>query len=156
MVSNAIQYHPLYPDRKLTFSSRAPRNPARANFHPTPSKFLPITMGNCCSSSKEPEAFSGPGRVVGAPSSPSAPRAPLPTKNWKNTPGRTLGESSETPGGADEARSNAAIAAQVRSIPSRPGPGLLKRVRSEVGTSGIVNTRIYRSAPKKPHRIRAN
>lgn len=82
-------------------------------------------MGNICSrSSNEPEAFSGPGRVVGASPSQPAPRAPLPTKNWKNTPGRTLGESGETQGGADEARSNAAIAAQVTPLPMEPPSGL--------------------------------
>lgn len=78
-------------------------------------------MGNICSrSSNEPEAFAGPGRVVGA--SPagqsSAPRASVPAKaNWQSSPGRTLGESSPQQGGGDEARSNAAIAAQVSWAP---------------------------------------
>ncbi|KAJ5370356.1 uncharacterized protein N7496_006448 [Penicillium cataractarum] len=76
-------------------------------------------MGNICSrSSNEPEAFAGPGRVVGAPpaGSSNAPRASVPAKaNWKNSPGRTLGESSPQQGGSDEARSNAAIAAQKRA-----------------------------------------
>ncbi|KAJ5243167.1 uncharacterized protein N7469_001494 [Penicillium citrinum] len=78
-------------------------------------------MGNICSrGSNDPEAFSSPGRVVGTnPSNQSAaPRASVPAKaNWKNTPGRTLGDSStgETQGNSDEARSNAAIAAQKRA-----------------------------------------
>ncbi|KAJ6131180.1 hypothetical protein N7523_001640 [Penicillium sp. IBT 18751x] len=102
-------------------------------------------MGNCCSSSKEPEAFSGPGRVVGAPSSPSAPRAPLPTKNWKNTPGRTLGEASDTPGGADEARSNAAIAAQKRAEEASSNKGKLgsklaaQKAKTQTQTLGEVS-----------------
>ncbi|KAJ5098964.1 hypothetical protein N7532_005965 [Penicillium argentinense] len=75
-------------------------------------------MGNICSrSSNEPDAFAGTGRVVGTnPSDRStAPRASVPAQaNWKNTPGRTLGDSSPggAQGGGDEARSNAAIAAQ--------------------------------------------
>ncbi|KAJ5086455.1 hypothetical protein NUU61_007762 [Penicillium alfredii] len=81
-------------------------------------------MGNLCSrSANEPDPFSRPGRVVGttpsAGANASAPRAPLPAKtNWKGTPGRTLGESAtgqSTEGGSDEARSNAAIAAQKRA-----------------------------------------
>ncbi|KAF7719337.1 Uncharacterized protein PECH_006379 [Penicillium ucsense] len=76
-------------------------------------------MGNICSrSSNKPEAFTGPGRVVGAPASNQspAPRASMPAKqNWQSSPGRTLGESSPQPGGSDEARSNAAIAAQKRA-----------------------------------------
>ncbi|KAJ5893925.1 hypothetical protein N7495_005616 [Penicillium taxi] len=79
-------------------------------------------MGNICSrSSNEPEAFASPGHVVGAPTqSKPAPRATIPaSKSWKSTPGRTLGETSlgGTQGGAgiDEARSNAAIAAQKRA-----------------------------------------
>lgn len=80
-------------------------------------------MGNICSrSANEPESFAGPGRVVGAQPSqqPSGqPRAPLPAKtNWKNTPGRTLGEPAQpgAQGPSDEARSNAAIAAQVKHL----------------------------------------
>ena len=77
-------------------------------------------MGNICSrSANKPESFAGPGRVVGtAPTPNSAPRASVPQNtNWKNTPGRTLGESpAGTQGGGDEARSNAAIAAQVNTI----------------------------------------
>ncbi|KAJ5160434.1 uncharacterized protein N7482_007438 [Penicillium canariense] len=73
-------------------------------------------MGNICSrSSNEDEAFAGPGRVVGAPPAgqSAAPRASVPASTtWKNTPGRTLGESSPHQGDGDEARSNAAIAAQ--------------------------------------------
>ncbi|KAJ5880773.1 uncharacterized protein N7473_011826 [Penicillium subrubescens] len=76
-------------------------------------------MGNICSrSSNEPEAFAGPGRVVGAPPAgqSTAPRASVPAKgNWQSSPGRTLGESSPQQGGGDEARSNAAIAAQKRA-----------------------------------------
>ncbi|KAJ5698497.1 hypothetical protein N7462_000502 [Penicillium macrosclerotiorum] len=76
-------------------------------------------MGNICSrSSNEPDAFSGPGRIVGAPSpdQSAAPRASVPANtNWKSTPGRTLGDSAGPPGGEDEARSNAAIAAQKRA-----------------------------------------
>ncbi|KAI2790181.1 hypothetical protein POX_d05687 [Penicillium oxalicum] len=77
-------------------------------------------MGNICSrSSNQPEAFTGPGRVVGAPPSApqsNAPRASVPAKaNWQSSPGRTLGESSPQQGGGDEARSNAAIAAQKRA-----------------------------------------
>lgn len=76
-------------------------------------------MGNLCSrSSNETDHFSQPGRVVGTntPRQHAAPRAPLPPKtNWKATPGRTLGESNtnSSAAGADEARANAAIAAQV-------------------------------------------
>jgi hypothetical protein len=76
-------------------------------------------MGNICSrSSNETDPFTQPGRVVGAGSSGqnAAPRAQLPTKtNWKATPGRTLGESNTdgSAAGTDEARANAAIAAQV-------------------------------------------
>jgi len=85
-----------------------------------------LTMGNICSrGSNDPEAFSSPGRVVGTnPSNQSAaPRASVPAKaNWKNTPGRTLGASStgETQGNSDEARSNAAIAAQVSIFELKP------------------------------------
>lgn len=74
-------------------------------------------MGNICSrSSNEADPFNQPGRVVGTNAErTAAPRAPLPAKtNWKATPGRTLGGS--TDGGTaatDEARANAAIAAQV-------------------------------------------
>lgn len=76
-------------------------------------------MGNICSrSANKPESFSGPGRVVGTAPAGQAPRASVPAKtNWKETPGRTLGESApDAQGGGDEARSNAAIAAQVNSI----------------------------------------
>ncbi|KAJ5587764.1 uncharacterized protein N7459_003529 [Penicillium hispanicum] len=78
-------------------------------------------MGNICSrSSNEPDAFARPGRVVGTTPSQSdaAPRASAPARaSWKNTPGRTLGERSPAAaqGGSDEARSNAAIAAQKRA-----------------------------------------
>lgn len=80
------------------------------------------TMGNICSrGSNDPEAFNSPGRVVGTnPSQSSAPRASVPAKanaNWNNTygsTGRTLGDSpTAAQGHSDEARSNAAIAAQV-------------------------------------------
>ncbi|KAJ5832427.1 hypothetical protein N7474_000738 [Penicillium riverlandense] len=76
-------------------------------------------MGNLCS--RESDNFAQPGRVVGTtPSNQNdpAPRAPLPSKtNWKSSPGRTLGASPSGPGGAgaDEARANAAIAAQKRA-----------------------------------------
>ena len=75
-------------------------------------------MGNICSrSSNEADPFSQPGRVVGTNSgSTDASRAPPPVKtNWKATPGRTLGESTthSSAAGTDEARANAAIAAQV-------------------------------------------
>ncbi|CAG8886299.1 unnamed protein product [Penicillium egyptiacum] len=81
-------------------------------------------MGNICSrSSNEPDPFNQPGRVVGTTSGrTAAPRAPLPGKtNWKSTPGRTLGESTAvgSTGGTDEARANAAIAAQVGQLVSR-------------------------------------
>ncbi|KAJ5113623.1 hypothetical protein N7456_002157 [Penicillium angulare] len=84
-------------------------------------------MGNLCSrASNDPDAFSGPGRVVGTTPSNPTPRASVPQNtNWKSTPGRTLGDNSPTqsqsqtqggPGaGTDEARSNAAIAAQKRA-----------------------------------------
>jgi hypothetical protein len=71
-------------------------------------------MGNICSRN-ESENFNEPGRIVGTNPSPNAaPRASVPAKtNWKATPGRTLGQSDSTGAGADEARANAAIAAQV-------------------------------------------
>ncbi|CDM30286.1 hypothetical protein DTO013E5_9267 [Penicillium roqueforti] len=77
-------------------------------------------MGNICSrSSNEADPFNQPGRVVGTnPGGTAAPRAPLPAKtNWKATPGRTLGESTtgSSTAGTDEARANAAIAAQKRA-----------------------------------------
>ncbi|KAJ6036222.1 hypothetical protein N7540_000501 [Penicillium herquei] len=78
-------------------------------------------MGNLCSrsSNNDPDAFAGPGHVVGtSPNSNPSPRASVPTKaNWKSTPGRTVGESAGggPQGGTDEARSNAAIAAQKRA-----------------------------------------
>ncbi|KAJ5827417.1 hypothetical protein N7447_004180 [Penicillium robsamsonii] len=87
-------------------------------------------MGNICSrSSNEADPFSQPGRVVGTNSGTSAaPRAPLPAKtNWKATPGRTLGESNtggSTPG-IDEARANAAIAAQKRAEGASANKGKL-------------------------------
>ncbi|OQD77522.1 hypothetical protein PENDEC_c002G06728 [Penicillium decumbens] len=104
-------------------------------------------MGNICSrSSNKPEGFSGPGRVVGAPAtSPSAPRAPVPAKNWKNTPGRTLGESSETQGSADDARSNAAIAAQKRAEEASGNKGKLgsklaaQKAKTQTQTLGEVS-----------------
>jgi hypothetical protein len=74
-------------------------------------------MGNICSRSRnETDNFNQPGRVVGTNPPNAAPRASVPAKtNWKTTPGRTLGEreSDSTNAGADEARANAAIAAQV-------------------------------------------
>ena len=75
-------------------------------------------MGNICSrSSNDSDAFAGPGRVVGTSNqSKPAPRASIPAnKDWKSTPGRTLGQTPAggVQGGEDEARSNAAIAAQV-------------------------------------------
>ncbi|KAJ5630778.1 uncharacterized protein N7484_010878 [Penicillium longicatenatum] len=78
-------------------------------------------MGNICSrsSNNDQEAFTGPGRVVGTSNqSNSAPRASVPSStNWKSSPGRTLGETSTggAQGASDEARSNAAIAAQKRA-----------------------------------------
>ncbi|KAJ5281305.1 hypothetical protein N7478_006677 [Penicillium angulare] len=84
-------------------------------------------MGNLCSrASNDPDTFSGPGRVVGTTPSNPTPRASVPqNSNWKSTPGRTLGENSPTKSqpqtqgragpGTDEARSNAAIAAQKRA-----------------------------------------
>ncbi|CAI7675651.1 hypothetical protein N7533_010946 [Penicillium manginii] len=82
-------------------------------------------MGNICSrASNDPEAFSSPGRVVGTnPSNQSAaPRASVPAKaNWKNSPGRTLGDSAGAQGDSDEARSNAAIAAQKRADTASSG-----------------------------------
>ncbi|KAJ5766992.1 uncharacterized protein N7511_004608 [Penicillium nucicola] len=93
-------------------------------------------MGNICSrsSNKGNDPFTQPGRAVGTnPSEQNAsPRAPLPAKtNWKATPGRTLGESnantntggSEAP--TDEARANAAIAAQKRADSTSTGKGKL-------------------------------
>lgn len=71
------------------------------------------TMGNICSRN-DSDNFSQPGRVVGTNPPNAAPRASVPAKtNWKATPGRTLGQSDGTNAGADEARANAAIAAQV-------------------------------------------
>lgn len=83
-------------------------------------------MGNICSrsSNTDTDNFAGPGHVVGAGSNSAnpAPRASVPTKtNWKSSPGRTLGENpgsgAQGGAGADEAQSNAAIAAQVRISP---------------------------------------
>jgi hypothetical protein len=84
-------------------------------------------MGNICSRSRnETDNFNQPGRIVGSNPRQHAesPRAPVPTKtNWKGTPGRTLSGSdgrnieqnaSGAHENADEARANAAIAAQVR------------------------------------------
>lgn len=76
-------------------------------------------MGNICSrNANETDNFNQPGRVVGTnPSQNAAPRASVPAKaNWKATPGRTLGESDSAGAGPDEARANAAIAAQVRML----------------------------------------
>jgi hypothetical protein len=83
-------------------------------------------MGNLCSTSKnEAEPFSRPGRVLGSPANPppnTAPRAPLPAKSKApfKSPGRTLGEPApEVPDAARaDARTNAAIAAQVSDGPS--------------------------------------
>ncbi|KAJ5185666.1 hypothetical protein N7491_006464 [Penicillium cf. griseofulvum] len=87
-------------------------------------------MGNICSrGSNETEPFSQPGRVVGTTSGKgAAPRAPLPAKtNWKATPGRTLGESNTngSTAGTDEARANAAIAAQKRAESASANKGKL-------------------------------
>ncbi|KAJ6091967.1 hypothetical protein N7467_003936 [Penicillium canescens] len=91
-------------------------------------------MGNICSrgSNKDNDPFTQPGRTVGTnPSDQNpSPRAPLPAKtNWKATPGRTLGESNTNTGGSeapsDEARANAAIAAQKRADSSTTGKGKL-------------------------------
>jgi hypothetical protein len=81
-------------------------------------------MGNICSSDKNAaEPFSQPGRVLGSANRPpnAAPRAPLPAKSKAQapfkSPGRTLGETASAPEGTDaeraDARTNAAIAAQV-------------------------------------------
>ncbi|KAJ5777450.1 hypothetical protein N7520_000696 [Penicillium odoratum] len=77
-------------------------------------------MGNICSrsSDNDPDAFTGPGRPVGTASQNPTPRASVPPNaNWKSSPGRTLGETSPAgaQGAGDEARSNAAIAAQKRA-----------------------------------------
>ncbi|KGO47577.1 hypothetical protein PEX2_090710 [Penicillium expansum] len=87
-------------------------------------------MGNICSrSSNQADPFSQPGRVVGTSSgSTAAPRAPLPAKtNWKATPGRTLGEGTTdaSTAGTDEARANAAIAAQKRAEGASANKGKL-------------------------------
>ncbi|OQE16544.1 hypothetical protein PENFLA_c027G04379 [Penicillium flavigenum] len=87
-------------------------------------------MGNICSrSSNETDPFNQPGRVVGTSSGgTAAPRAPLPAKtNWKATPGRTLGESTAdgSTAGTDEARANAAIAAQKRAESASANKGKL-------------------------------
>ncbi|KAJ5995430.1 hypothetical protein N7481_002407 [Penicillium waksmanii] len=103
-------------------------------------------MGNICSrASNDPEAFSSPGRVVGTnPSNQSAaPRASVPAKaNWKNSPGRTLGDNAGAQGDSDEARSNAAIAAQV-SKPEAARTSVLRNAelpatmkRAETASSG--------------------
>ncbi|CAG7953279.1 unnamed protein product [Penicillium salamii] len=77
-------------------------------------------MGNICSRN-DSDNFSQPGRVVGTNPPNAAPRAAVPAKtNWKATPGRTLGESDSTNAGADEARANAAIAAQKRADNAGP------------------------------------
>ncbi|KOS43002.1 hypothetical protein ACN38_g6131 [Penicillium nordicum] len=87
-------------------------------------------MGNICSrSSNEADPFNQPGRVVGTKAGrTTAPRAPLPAKtNWKATPGRTLGGSTTDGGTAatDEARANAAIAAQKRAETASGNKGKL-------------------------------
>ncbi|KAJ5329332.1 hypothetical protein N7541_000506 [Penicillium brevicompactum] len=79
-------------------------------------------MGNICSRN-DSDNFSQPGRVVGTSPRNDAPRASVPAKtNWKATPGRTLGQSDSTNAGAgaDEARANAAIAAQKRAEGAGP------------------------------------
>lgn len=77
-------------------------------------------MGNICSRSANKADTTSPGRVLGTSNQQSQDSshktsAPPKTTNWKQSPGRTLGDSSPSgaQGGADEARSNAAIAAQV-------------------------------------------
>ncbi|KAA8652135.1 hypothetical protein EYZ11_005332 [Aspergillus tanneri] len=89
-------------------------------------------MGNICSRSKnEPEPFSRPGRPLGSnpPQSTggnsSGLRAPLPSKSNFGTPGRTLGDSSESGGRNFDARANAAIAAQKRAESATTGKGKL-------------------------------
>ena len=82
-------------------------------------------MGNICSRSanKPDHPFSHPGRSL-ASSAPSehhrhnkapAPRAPLPAKHRQSfgTAGRTLGGGGEEPGTGTDARTRAALAAQV-------------------------------------------
>jgi hypothetical protein len=115
--SNQLPLHSSSPDR----TPEIPSPQLHSTPHPRAST---PTMGNICSrASNDPEAFSSPGRVVGTnPSNQSAaPRASVPAKaNWKNSPGRTLGDSAGAQGDSDEARSNAAIAAQVSQSESAP------------------------------------
>ncbi|KEY76170.1 hypothetical protein BA78_8201 [Aspergillus fumigatus] len=90
-------------------------------------------MGNLCSTSKnEAEPFSRPGRVLGSPANPppnAAPRAPLPAKSKApfKSPGRSLGEAAPEVPGAEraDARTNAAIAAQVSDTVERSGAALV-------------------------------
>ena len=78
-------------------------------------------MGNICSrSANKDDPTANPGRVLGSSdqnAQSQTPKRVSPPKstNWKKTPGRTLGEppADGAQGAADEARSNAAIAAQV-------------------------------------------
>ncbi|KAJ5249052.1 hypothetical protein N7468_000503 [Penicillium chermesinum] len=81
-------------------------------------------MGNICSkSANKPDATASPGRVLGTSAQAQQNKAsggrvaPPKSTNWQATPGRTLGESSPDgpQGSSDEARSNAAIAAQKRA-----------------------------------------
>lgn len=116
-------------------------------------------MGSLCSRpANETDPFAQPGRVVGtgpaAGRNAAAPRAPLPAKtNWKATPGRTLGVSASTDGagrGNDEARANAAIAAQVSHAEN---PVLVSVSRSD-GIHGLTPTRNEPKPP--PRRIRGS
>lgn len=93
--------------------------------HHTPRIISYTTMGNICSRSanKPDHPFSHPGQSL-ASSAPSehhrhnkapAPRAPLPAKHRQSfgTAGRTLGGGDEEPGTGTDARTRAALAAQV-------------------------------------------
>ncbi|KAJ5860466.1 uncharacterized protein N7529_007776 [Penicillium soppii] len=107
-------------------------------------------MGNICSRSRnETDNFNQPGRIVGSNPRQHAesPRAPVPTKtNWKGTPGRTLSGSdgrnieqnaSGAHENADEARANAAIAAQKRAEAASGGQGKLgAKLAKQKGKTG--------------------
>lgn len=80
-------------------------------------------MGNICSkSSNETDAFSQPGRVLGASSQQSSatPSAATPKKISATTPGRTLGGQSSARAEEDNARSAAARAAEVSCLILEP------------------------------------
>ncbi|KPI37925.1 uncharacterized protein AB675_3204 [Cyphellophora attinorum] len=91
-------------------------------------------MGNLCSkSSNQPDNFSSPGRPLGGAATQSTPSsAPVPQKITTNSPGRTLGGDGATPSGQDNARSEAARAAEARAAAaSKPGGKLSSQLSAQ-------------------------